>query len=132
MAKDPSRRRERTIRGMELANHLADLLSAARVGLDAGDAALALDPGGARVFTIIERGAAELGPQLVEALEQVVTGLGVPVVLLLRRADGRPVAVDHDAWARLSGSLVDGLVVGDRSSWSLREERELDEALVRC
>lgn len=116
---------------MDLTPVLPDLLAAARVGLDPGDAALAVDPSGARTLAAIPGGAA-LTPELVTALAGVLTGLGVPAVLVLRSEVGRPTATDRSAWQELRGLvdvrlLPDTLVVGDGQAWSLRHDRLVPE-----
>ena len=116
---------------MDLTPVLPDLLAAARVGLDPGDAALAVDPSGARTLAAITGGAA-LTPELVTALARVLTGLGVPAVLVLRSEGGRPTPTDRSAWQELRGLvderlLPDTLVVGDGQAWSLRHDRLVPE-----
>lgn len=112
---------------------LADVLTAARIGLDPGDGALAVDPASAtRALVRIERGAADLDAVLAEALSDVLARLDVPAVVLLRRPGGRPLPVDREAWALLRrrlppAVLLAGLVVGDRRAWSLDDDAAVPE-----
>ncbi|MDP9408297.1 MAG: hypothetical protein M3P95_10655 [Actinomycetota bacterium] len=117
---------------MDLTAVLPDLLTAARVGLDPGDAGLAVDPSGARTLAVIDRGAA-LAPEIVNGLAHVLRGLGVPAVLLLRSRTGRPTARDRAAWQELRALvderlLPDVLVVGDSGAWSLRDDGRVPES----
>lgn len=117
--------------GMDLTPVLPDLLAAARVGLDPGDAGLAVDPSGAPTLAAIDGGGV-LAPELVTGLARVLNGLGVPAVLLLRSAHGRPTPGDRSAYEELRGLvdeqlLPDTIVVGDAQAWSLRHDRLVPE-----
>lgn len=87
-------------------DRVTPLIAIARDGLDLGDAALAVDPGG-RTLALIEGGANELDPALAGGMAEVILGLGT-----------------HPP-----GLLPDGFVVGDHRAWSLRTDRLLPEPL---